>query len=53
MERLKSKRLKVRAKDLVDMIILKNNLAFMRKYGLDREELKRLKTSLRKGHWGV
>jgi len=50
---LVGKRFKIRAKDLVDMLILKNHRAFMRKYNLSRDELQRIKASLRKGHWEV
>ncbi|MDP6612580.1 MAG: hypothetical protein QF673_01005 [Candidatus Hydrothermarchaeota archaeon] len=47
------KRLTIRAKDLVDMLLLKNHLAFMRKYNLSRDELIKIKIGLKKGHWAV
>jgi hypothetical protein len=47
------KRLKIKAKDLVDMLILKNHLAFMTKYNLSRDELMKIKARLRKGRWEV
>jgi len=49
----KKKLLRVKAKDLVEMFVLKDRKALKEKYGLSDEDVKNMIIRLRSGRWKV
>lgn len=45
--------LRVKAKDLVEMFVLKDRMSFKEKYGLSDEDVRKMIIRLRSGRWKV